>query len=68
MTPILKEPELVKVVRASGLLLGTYGSENNDLRTIEQQEAAQVDLVVSDHITRARRARSAVPSPVTSAD
>jgi glycerophosphodiester phosphodiesterase len=55
VAPVLAAPANIKMVRDSGLVFGTYGQENNDLAHIRAQEALHVDIVVSDHITRARR-------------
>ena len=49
-TPLLKDVALIDFVKTSGLLLGTFGGENNELENVQTQERKRVDLIVSDHI------------------
>lgn len=52
VTPLVAQPELIDTVQHSGLLLGTFGRENNEIEHIDMQEARHVDMVVSDHMAR----------------
>lgn len=48
--PLLNAPELIKLVKSSGLLLATYGSPNNEQEYVRLQEEMGVDAVISDHL------------------
>eukprot|EP00730_Choanoeca_flexa_P000815 TRINITY_DN10347_c0_g1_i1.p1 TRINITY_DN10347_c0_g1~~TRINITY_DN10347_c0_g1_i1.p1 ORF type:complete len:1108 (+),score=280.88 TRINITY_DN10347_c0_g1_i1:63-3386(+) len=54
-TPIVKCPELVRQVKAEGMLLLTWGSENNVVECCRLQEACGVDAVITDHVAHVRK-------------
>eukprot|EP00045_Choanoeca_perplexa_P011801 m.126351 g.126351 ORF g.126351 m.126351 type:complete len:1100 (+) comp15773_c0_seq1:91-3390(+) len=54
-TPIVKCPELVRQVKAEGLLLLTWGKENNNVECCRLQEACGVDAVITDHVAHVRK-------------
>jgi glycerophosphoryl diester phosphodiesterase len=50
VTALLEDTSLFGMVKQHGLLLGTFGWENNDLANVAVQDKALVDFIVSDHI------------------
>eukprot|EP00005_Dracoamoeba_jomungandri_P012541 CAMPEP_0174277610 /NCGR_PEP_ID=MMETSP0439-20130205/61024_1 /TAXON_ID=0 /ORGANISM="Stereomyxa ramosa, Strain Chinc5" /LENGTH=315 /DNA_ID=CAMNT_0015369947 /DNA_START=2440 /DNA_END=3387 /DNA_ORIENTATION=+ len=48
--PIIMAPQIVKVIKNAGLLLGTYGSANNQKEKVEMQVEWGVDAIISDHM------------------
>ncbi|EGD73410.1 hypothetical protein PTSG_05107 [Salpingoeca rosetta] len=53
--PLVLCPELIHQVKSSGLLLLTWGDENNDVDCVRLQEACGVDAVIVDHIAHIRK-------------
>eukprot|EP00043_Microstomoeca_roanoka_P008303 m.80084 g.80084 ORF g.80084 m.80084 type:complete len:1265 (+) comp14190_c0_seq2:239-4033(+) len=53
--PLVLCPELIHQVKSSGLLLLTWGRENNDVESVRLQEACGVDAVIVDHIAHIRK-------------
>jgi len=51
---ILKAPQMIGAVHKNGLVLLTYGAENNDTRMIDLQLKHGIDGVVSDHVQHVR--------------
>lgn len=43
-------------VVSSGLLLLSWGRDNNDIDSVKLQEACGVDAVISDHVAHVRKA------------
>lgn len=54
-TPIVECPRLASVVKASGLVCFTYGSENNDPTVAKLEMAAGVDAVIVDSVVAVRK-------------
>eukprot|EP01135_Chromosphaera_perkinsii_P000993 Nk52_evm7s156 gene=Nk52_evmTU7s156 len=48
--PLLDAPDIIKTVKTSGLLLFTYGKENNDPDLVKLQLRCGVDAVIVDHV------------------
>jgi glycerophosphodiester phosphodiesterase len=48
--PIIQCPELIQTVKRSGLMLCTYGKENNQTENVDLQERLGVDAVIVDHV------------------
>lgn len=44
--PIIQCPELIQTVKRSGLMLCTYGKENNQTENVDLQERLGVDAVI----------------------
>ncbi|KAJ1818524.1 Glycerophosphocholine phosphodiesterase, partial [Coemansia sp. RSA 2598] len=57
--PISQSPRVASLVRRHQLVLATYGSLNNQLEHVKQQQAYGVDIVIVDDV---RGARAAVDS------
>ena len=54
VSAILKAPHLIDVVHENGLILLSYGSENNDTEQVDVQMAYGIDGLISDHIQHIR--------------
>ncbi|VEU20157.1 DEKNAAC100928 [Brettanomyces naardenensis] len=54
-TPIVECPRLASVVKASGLVCVTYGSENNEPANAKLEMAADVDAVIVDSVLAVRK-------------
>ena len=54
-TPLVQCPEIVRHIKAAGLLLLTYGSINNDTASVKVQQRSGVDAVIVDHVAHVRR-------------
>lgn len=54
-TPIVTCPRLASVVKASGLVCFTYGTENNDPANAKLELAAGVDAVIVDSLLAVRK-------------
>lgn len=50
VTALLEDTSLFGMVKNHGLLLGTFGWENNSLANVALQDKEMVDFIVSDHI------------------
>jgi len=50
-SPLIRCPEVIHAVKRSGLMLCTYGSQNNDADCCFLQESLGVDAVIVDHVT-----------------
>jgi glycerophosphoryl diester phosphodiesterase len=48
--PLLLAPQLIQTIKKSGLLLATYGIENNIVENAELQEKLGVDAIIADHV------------------
>jgi glycerophosphodiester phosphodiesterase len=53
--PFVQCPELVREVKAAGLLLLTWGVDNNNIDAVRLQEACGVDAVITDHVAHVRK-------------
>jgi len=53
---VLKQPEIVQQVHDNGLLLFTYGNENQDPKNVEIQKELKVDAVICDNVQKVRKA------------
>eukprot|EP01027_Heterolobosea_sp_BB2_P010917 GEZU01015947.1.p1 GENE.GEZU01015947.1~~GEZU01015947.1.p1 ORF type:complete len:123 (+),score=37.11 GEZU01015947.1:245-613(+) len=47
--PLVEEPILIETVKEVGLILCTYGKENNDVKNVELQNRLGV-TVIADHV------------------
>lgn len=48
--PVIRTPQLVRSVKRTGLLLCTYGTENNEVANVDLQERFGVDAIIVDHV------------------
>eukprot|EP01116_Phalansterium_solitarium_P023688 TRINITY_DN8426_c0_g1_i2.p1 TRINITY_DN8426_c0_g1~~TRINITY_DN8426_c0_g1_i2.p1 ORF type:complete len:210 (+),score=58.43 TRINITY_DN8426_c0_g1_i2:325-954(+) len=48
--PLLRAPQLITAIKKAGLILCTYGVENNIGENADLQERLAVDAVISDHV------------------
>ncbi|KAL6055494.1 Glycerophosphocholine phosphodiesterase [Balamuthia mandrillaris] len=55
VTPLLMSPSLIKIIKSSGLLLATYGADNNEEENRKLQEKWGVDFIISDHANPVQR-------------
>merc|ERR1712154_381358 len=51
---ILEAPQLIDIVHKNGLILLTYGQENNDTKIIDLQMEYGIEGVIADHVQYAR--------------
>ncbi|KAJ3196624.1 phosphate system positive regulatory protein pho81 [Irineochytrium annulatum] len=51
-TPLIKVPMLVNTIKESGLILATFGVDNNRPENVRLQEAAGVDAIISRNVLR----------------
>ena len=51
---ILSSPQLINIVHKHGLILLTYGNENNDIKTIDLQMKYGIDGLICDHVQHVR--------------
>lgn len=49
-TPLIESPELISEIKRRGLLLCTFGAENNDRALVKLQKDYGVDTVIVDHV------------------
>mmetsp|Transcript_13114 Transcript_13114/g.52304 ORF Transcript_13114/g.52304 Transcript_13114/m.52304 type:complete len:689 (+) Transcript_13114:22-2088(+) len=47
--PLVLAPSLIRTIKQAGLLVVSYGSENNEIENIELQEEYGIDAIISDH-------------------
>mmetsp|Transcript_28887 Transcript_28887/g.74122 ORF Transcript_28887/g.74122 Transcript_28887/m.74122 type:complete len:88 (-) Transcript_28887:211-474(-) len=53
--PLLESPQLISAVKEKGLLLATYGDENNQTAAVDVQVINGVDTIVADHVAHVSR-------------
>ncbi|KAI0181697.1 glycerophosphodiester phosphodiesterase GDE1 [Hypoxylon sp. FL1284] len=53
--PLVLSPRLVKVVKQSGLVCVSYGTQNNDPTLVQQQVKEGIDAVIVDNVLAIRR-------------
>lgn len=53
--PIVKCPRLASVIKASGLVCVTYGSENNDPTNVKLEMTAGIDAIIADSVLAVRK-------------
>ncbi len=51
VAPLVTSPNLIKLVKESGLILMTYGTANNEVNAVKLQKELGVDGVITDHIS-----------------
>lgn len=54
-TPLLHCPRIIRTVKENGLLLFTYGFQNNDVVSVQLQLEHGVDALIVDSVARIRR-------------
>lgn len=54
-TPLLQCPRIIKTVKENGLLLFTYGAQNNEIAAVQAQLKHGVDAVIVDSVARIRK-------------
>jgi len=54
-TPVVRAPNLVKLIKETGLLVFTYGEANNTVKEVKLQQKAGVDAVIVDSVLAVRR-------------
>jgi glycerophosphoryl diester phosphodiesterase len=50
VTPILSAPTLINAIKSAGLLLATFGRENNEIENVVLQKKYGVDAIISDYM------------------
>ena len=56
---LIEFPRLIHAVRRNGLLLFTYGNENNQIQAVKKQLSHGVDAIIVDSVARIRHGISA---------
>ncbi|EFW99563.1 glycerophosphodiester phosphodiesterase gde1 [Grosmannia clavigera kw1407] len=66
-TPFVNSPRLVRVVKQSGLVCVSYGTENNDPEMVERQVKEGIDAVIVDSVLAIRKGLTKEDSKVVAA-
>jgi len=48
--PLIDAPEIITSIKNSGLMLCTYGADNNNTASVDLQKRFGVDTVIVDHV------------------
>jgi CDK inhibitor PHO81 len=51
-SPLIQAPVLIQTIKESGLILASYGKENEEMSNVKKQEMAGVDAIVTRRVLR----------------
>lgn len=53
--PLIEAPRLIRKIRETGLVLFSYGSNNNDVANARLQKEYGLDAIIADHVALVRK-------------